>query len=99
MATRHGPVVRRDGDKGYALRWTATEPGGLGGLTNTYGWLGKARNWEEFRNVMKRGGGPAQNAVDAVVDWNIGYAMGARVPVRKKGHGKIWVPGDTDDCE
>jgi len=99
MATRHGPVVRRDGDKGYALRWTATEPGGLGGLTNTYGWLGKARNWEEFRNVMKRVWGPAQNAVYADVDGNIGYVMWARVPVRKKGHGEIPVPGDTDDYE
>src|SRR5256885_15953517 len=47
--TRHGPIVQRDGDKGYALRWTATEPGGLG---NAYNWMGKARNWQEFREVM-----------------------------------------------
>ena len=99
MVTRHGPVVRRAGDKGYALRWTATEPGGLGGLTDTYGWLGKARNWEEFRNVMKRVWGPAQNAVYADVNGNIGYVMAARVPIRKKGHGEIPVPGDTDDYE
>ena len=26
VLTRHGPVVRRDGNKGYALRWTATVP-------------------------------------------------------------------------
>lgn len=96
IVTRHGPVVRRDGDKGYALRWTATEPGGL---ANTYNWMGKARNWEEFRNVMKRVWGPAQNAVYADVDGNIGYVMAARVPIRKKGHGEIPVPGDTDDYE
>jgi penicillin G amidase len=96
VVTRHGPVVRRDGDKAYALRWTATEPGGL---ANTYNWLGKARNWEEFRNVMKRVWGPAQNAVYADVDGNIGYVMAARVPIRKKGHGEIPVPGDTDDYE
>jgi penicillin amidase len=96
MVTRHGPVVRRDGDKGYALRWTATEPGGL---ANTYNWMGKARNWEEFRSVMKRVWGPAQNAVYADVDGNIGYVMAARVPVRKKGHGEIPVPGDIDDYE
>src|SRR5258708_36616130 len=63
MATRHGPVVRREGDKGYALRWTATEPGGLGGLTNPYGRLGKARNWAEFRNVLKLVLAPVQNSV------------------------------------
>src|SRR4029077_15411785 len=94
--TRHGPVVRRDADKAYALRWTATEPGGL---ANTYNWMGKARNWEEFRNVMKRVWGPAQNAVYADVDGNIGYVMAARVPIRKKGHGETPVPGDTDDYE
>lgn len=99
VATRHGPVVRRDGDnanKGYALRWTATEPGGL---SNTYNWLGKAKNWTEFRNAMKQVWGPAQNTVYADATGNIGYVMAARVPIRKKGHGEIPVPGDTDDYE
>jgi penicillin amidase len=94
--TRHGPIVRRDGDKGYALRWTATEPGGL---SNSYNSLGKARNWEEFRNLMKHVWGPGQNTVYADVEGNIGYVMAARVPIRKKGHGEIPVPGDTDDYE
>jgi penicillin amidase len=94
--TRHGPVVHREGDKGYALRWTATEPGGL---ANTYNELGKARNWEEFRSIMKRVWGPGQNAVYADVEGNIGYIMAARVPMRKRGHGEIPVPGDNDDYE
>ncbi|HME11311.1 MAG TPA: penicillin acylase family protein, partial [Candidatus Acidoferrum sp.] len=64
VLTRHGPVVRRDGEKGYALRWTATEPGGL---VSNYNLLGKAKNWEEFRNVMKKIWGPAQNVVYADV--------------------------------
>ena len=96
MVTRHGPVVDREGDKGYAIRWTATEPGGL---ANSYTWLGKARNWKEFREAMKRVWGPAQNAVYADVEGNIGYIMAARVPIRKKGHGEVPVPGDTDDYE
>ncbi len=94
--TRHGPVVHREGDKAYALRWTATEPGGL---ANSYNWLGKARNWKEFREIMKRVWGPGQNAVYADVEGNIGYVMAARVPIRKKGHGEVPVPGDTDDYE
>jgi len=94
--TRHGPVVHREDDKGYALRWTATEPGGL---ANTYDWLGKAQNWTEFRNIMKQVWGPGQNAVYADVDGNIGYIMAARVPIRKKGRGEVPVPGDTDDYE
>jgi len=94
--TRHGPVVHRDGNKGYALRWTATEPGGL---SNSYNELGKARNWEEFRSAAKRVWGPAQNAVYADVEGNIGYIMAARVPIRKRGHGEIPVPGENDDYE
>ena len=96
VATRHGPIVRRENGKSYALRWTATEPGGL---SSVYNWLGKAQNWEEFRSIMKRVWGPAQNAVYADVKGNIGYVMAARVPIRKKGHGEIPYPGDTDAYE
>ena len=94
--TRHGPVVHREGDRAYALRWTATEPGGL---ANSYNWLGKARNWKEFRETMKRVWGPGQNGAYADIEGNIGYVMAARVPIRKKGHGEVPVPGDTDDYE
>jgi penicillin G amidase len=96
VVTRHGPVVLREGDKVFALKWTALEPGGLG---NTYSWLSRAQNWHEFRDLMKRVWGPGQNAVYADVEGNIGYIMAARVPLRKKGHGEVPVPGDTDDHE
>jgi penicillin G amidase len=94
--TRTPAELRREAFTGYALRWTALEPGGL---ANTYNWLGKARNWHEFREIMKRVWGPAQNVVYADVGGNIGYIMAARVPTRKKGHGEVPVPGDTDDYE
>jgi penicillin G amidase len=96
VVTRHGPIVRREGIHAYALRWTATEPGGL---SSTYNFLGKAQNWEEFRAIMKGVWGPGQNAVYADVKGNIGYIMAARVPIRKKGHGEVPVPGDVDDYE
>jgi penicillin amidase len=96
VVTRHGPVVRRESGKAYALRWTATEPGGL---ANSYSLLGKAQNWEEFRGIMKRVWGPAQNAVYADTKGNIGYVMAARVPIRKKGHGEVPAPGDVDNYE
>ena len=94
--TRHGPVVLREGTRGYALRWTATEPGGL---SFGYPWLGQAKNWEEFRAALRRVTGPAQNGVYADVDGNIGYQVAANIPVRKNGHGEIPVAGDTDDFE
>ena len=96
IVTRHGPVVHQEGDKAYALRWTALEPGGL---SNTYNWLSKAKSWHEFREIMKTVWGPGQNAVYADVDGNIGYIMAARVPLRKKGHGEVPVPGNTDEYE
>jgi penicillin amidase len=96
VVTRHGPVVHQDGDKSYAMRWTVLEPGAL---CNFYNWLGKAQNWAEFREIMKGIWGPGQNVVYADVDGNIGYILGAHVPVRKKGHGEVPVPGDTDDYE
>jgi len=96
VVTRHGPIVHREGDKVYALRWTALEPGAL---ANTYNWLARAENWQEFLAVMKNVWGPGQNAVYADVDGNIGYVMAAHVPIRKKGQGEVPVPGDTDDYE
>ena len=96
LVTRHGPVVAQDGDKGYAMRWTVLEPGAL---CDFYNWLGKAQNWGEFRETMKGIWGPGQNVVYADVDGNIGYILGARIPIRKKGHGEVPVPGDTDDYE
>jgi penicillin amidase len=96
VVTRHGPVVKRDGGVVYAMRWTALEPGGL---VNSYSWLGRAQNWKEFRELLSHVWGPGQNVVYADVDGNIGYAVAARVPIRKKGHGTVPVPGDTDDYE
>src|SRR5580692_3411742 len=96
VITRHGPIVRRENGKAYALRWTATEPGGL---SNVYNWLGKTQGWDEFRAIIKKVWGPAQNAVYADTQGNIGYVMSARVPIRKKGRGEVPVPGDTDDYE
>jgi penicillin amidase len=61
--------------------------------------LGKAQNWDEFRGVMKHVWGPAQNVVYADIKGNIGYVMAARVPLRKRGHGEVPVPGDVDDFE
>jgi penicillin G amidase len=96
MVTRHGPVVKQEGSTAYAVKWTVLEPGAL---CNFYNLLGKAQNWGEFREIMKGIWGPAQNVVYADVDGNIGYIVGARIPIRKKGHGEVPVPGDTDDYE
>jgi penicillin amidase len=94
LVTAHGPVVVREGSRGYAMRWVATEPGGLGAR---FFWLGRARNWEEFLAVSQEIVGPAQNTVYADVDGNIGYVLPARVPIRRQGNGAVPMAGETDD--
>jgi len=94
--TRHGPVIRRNDNTGYSLRWTATEPGGL---DVSYFLLGGAKNWEEFRAILRQSPGPAQNAVYADVDGHIGYMMSAMIPIRRQPTAGVPVPGDTDDHE
>ena len=96
VVTRHGPIVRRNGALAYALRWTATE---TGGLDTTFPLLGRAQNWDEFRKTLKNLWGPAQNFVYADVDGNIGFIAAARIPIRRKPTGGVPVPGDTDDYE
>lgn len=92
--TRHGPVVERDGNTGYALQWSALQPGGL---SHSYLLMGRAQNWQEFKDALRDVVGPAQNAVYADVDGNIGFIVAAKIPIRKKGDGSVPVPGDTDD--
>ncbi len=94
LVTAHGPVVVREGRRGYAMRWVATEPGGLGAR---FFWLGRAQNWEEFLAISREIAGPAQNTVYADVDGNIGYVLPARVPIRRQGNGAVPMPGETDD--
>ncbi len=96
VITRHGPVVHSEGGRAYALRWTAAEPGGLAASTFL---LGRAHNWDEFLTVCREINGPAQNAVYADVDGNIGFVVSAVIPIRKNGDGSVPVPGDTDDYE
>jgi len=96
LLTRHGPIVERKENTAYALRWTATEPGGL---DYAFPLLGRAQNWQEFLDVVRQVPGPAQNAVYADVDGNIGFAVAGKVPVRKKGNGSLPVPGETDEYE
>ncbi len=44
--------------------------------------INKAKNWNEFREGVKYFGIPGQNFVYADASGNIGYIMGARVPIR-----------------
>ena len=110
VTTRHGPIVEQRDNAGYALKWTALEPGGL---SHSYFDLASANNWQEFRDRLRGVVGPAQNAVYADVDGHIGFIVAARIPVRACRNwppagsaipagtpcGAVPMPGNTDDYE
>ena len=110
VVTRHGPVMSQQGNIGYALKWTATEPGGL---AHSYFGMQFAHNWNEFRESLRDTAGPGQNIVYADVEGHIGFIVAAKIPVRKCGVfpqadsplpadtpcGAAPMPGDTDAFE
>ena len=96
LSTRHGPIVRRESGRMYALEWTALEPGAL---THNYMWMGRARNWQEFRETLRDVSGPAQNVVYADVDGNIGFIVAAWVPIERAAMAKFLCPATRTSIE
>lgn len=94
--TRHGPVVIQEGDRHYALRWTAAE-------TRDFGFpildLNRARNWQEFRAALRRYASPAQNFVYADRDGHIGYQVAGRLPIRRRHRGDVPADGPSGNQE
>jgi penicillin amidase len=91
--TRHGPVIYQDEsrNRAYALRSVGAEPGGAAYLASLA--VDRAKNWEEFRDSLKRWKMPSENMVYADVDGNIGWVAAAMTPVRENSDGLFPVPG------
>lgn len=92
--TRHGPVISLDQNTGraFAVRSAWSEPG-----TSPYfgsSWLPGIRDWSQFLRMREHWGAPPLNLVYADLKGNIGWAPGARVPVRPNWDGLLPVPGD-----
>lgn len=79
-----------------ALRWTALEPSSP--FEAIWG-FNTARNWDEFRAAARHFAVPAQNLLYADVEGNIAYQMPGNIPIRKKGDGRLPVPGWTDEYD
>jgi penicillin amidase len=59
--------------------------------------LNKAKNWNEFRDAIKYFGIPGQNFVYGDAQGNIGYIMGARVPIRKSNNPTLVFDGTSSE--
>jgi penicillin amidase len=97
LVTRHGPVIKRKGDKGLALKWVSQDTT-LDSL-NAMLKQNRAQSWEEFVGSMENFVGPALNQVYADIDGNIGYMAAVKVPRRSRGDGSVPYHGEGGDCE
>ncbi|MFP4636948.1 MAG: penicillin acylase family protein [Spirochaetaceae bacterium] len=77
-----------------SLQWTALEPNRTMESVHR---LNRASDFEEFREAVSRFDVPAQNFLYADVDGNIGYQAPGRIPIRRKGSGRLPAPGWTDE--
>jgi penicillin amidase len=96
LVTRHGPIMRRLGKVGYALKWTAIEPHGIG---FPFMKLNAASNWSEFTTALRQFLGPTQNFVYADRDGNIGFYDAGKIPIRRNGLGNVVVPGNLEEYD
>lgn len=88
----HGPVIVNDRGA-FAIRYA-----GIGDVGNVeqYYRLNKARNFDEWRAIMRRQGVAATNFVYADAAGNVGMFYNARFPKRTPGFDwKSVLPGDT----
>lgn len=98
--TRHGPVrvgavSHQPGgtSQALALRWTHADASNFSFI---FADLNRARNWTDFRAVLARYSGAAQNFVYADVDGHIGYQATGRFPIRKRAKGDVPSDGRGD---
>lgn len=92
--TRHGPVIFEDPDRrlAYAIRSVWSEPGAAAYLASISGM--RARNFEDFRQAMRRWGAPSVNQIYADTTGRIAWLPVGYTPLRPNWHGLLPVPGD-----
>ncbi len=99
-ATGHGPVISDvmplaadavGPDEVLALAWPALMPDDRTSEA-LYG-INRARDWDGFRAALRNFHSPQQNIVYADTGGTIGFIAPGRVPIRKRGDGRVPVPG------
>ena len=99
VITRHGPIINDlapdlCGDLSISMQWTALEPDNM--IRSVLEFF-LAKNCEELHNALRFWTTPSQNVVYADHDGNIAYTLAGRIPLRKKGQGRLPVPGWTSE--
>jgi penicillin amidase len=92
--TRNGVVIAEEAGQKLALKWTALDPKNQ--EFEAFFVLNRARNWEDFKNALRKYGGATQNFVYADTSGNIGWYAAGRIPIRRTGEGELPYDGATD---
>ena len=90
--TRHGPVIREDAGRAFALRTVWSEPGAAAYL-GSLAYLG-ATTPDRFGEALRHWSAPSVNQLYADVTGRIAWFMAGRAPVRPAHDGLLPVPGD-----
>jgi penicillin amidase len=96
-STRNGPIILEEGGRSYALKWTASDP--KNSEFESFYFLNRAKDWNEFKKSLRSYRGATQNFVYADVKGNIGWYAAGLIPIRKTGDGSMPYDGSTDDGE
>ena len=92
--TRHGPIIKRDKNRIYALR-AAWLDEGMAPYFGSVEYM-RSNNWREFLAALNRWGAPAENQVYADKMGNIGYKPAGLFPKRIGFDGLLPVSGHGD---
>lgn len=99
--TRHGPVVYSSEDARYGLSvaWTGLMDDGPPSMFLPMLDLNRAKDVDEFHEIVKGWNSPAMNFVFAGRDGRIRRISASRYPLRQKGTGVLPVPGWDKDYD
>lgn len=93
--TKNGPVIIEEGDKKYALKWTAFDP--KNSDFAAFFLLNRAKDWNGFKQALSTYRGASQNFVFADVKGNIGWQIAGAIPLRRTGDGSLPYGGSKTD--
>lgn len=100
LRTVHGPVIGGifpGIDKPFSLRWTAQDA--TGKHIRSLFLLNGAKSPEDIRKALSYFELSAQNVLFATRVGDIGYQLAGKIPMRKKNHPPLPVPGDTGEFD
>jgi penicillin G amidase len=93
--TANGVVILENGDKKYALQWTALNP--KNETFDAFYQLNYAKNWDEYKKALSSYGGATQNFIYADVKGNIGFHNAGAIPIRNSGRSDLTFDGAKNE--